>query len=159
MGLFVFENIPSPIFLCNFFALVLLTESRDDEVYVHLGGHVHQSPPEAVVGEDQEDLPQDKANSLQLLVLKVLKDEGGHGGNDADEEVRAAEGHEGGGGHGEGERGRVHQGDGGEPVQGHDDKQGGEVVRGNVGLRKKMNNKNKVSNIAEEIRCCELNHY
>ena len=54
---------------------------------------------------------------LQLLVLKVLEDEGGDGGDDADEEVGAGERDEGRAGDGEGEGRRVHQRDRGEPAK------------------------------------------
>ena len=92
----------------------MFTESGNDEIDVHLRRHVHEPPPQAVVREDEEDLAQDGADVLQLVVLEVLQDEGGDGGDDAHEQVGAGEGHEGGGGDGEQEAGGVHQGDGGE---------------------------------------------
>ena len=91
-----------------------LTKSGDDEIEIHFGGHVHESAAEAVVGEDEEDLSENGADVLELLVLKVLQDERGHGGDDPGEQVGAGEGHKGGGRNGEQETGRVHQRDGGE---------------------------------------------
>ena len=92
----------------------MFTESGNDEIDVHLRRHVHEPPSQAVVREHEEHLPQDGPDVLQLVVLKVLQHEGGHSGDDADEEVGAGEGHEGRGGDGEEEAGRVHQRDGGE---------------------------------------------
>ena len=92
----------------------MFTESGNDEIDVHLRRHVHEPPPQAVVRENEEHLPQDGPDVLQLVVLKVLQHEGGHSGDDADEEVGAGEGDEGRGGDGEEEAGRVHQRDGGE---------------------------------------------
>ena len=40
-------------------------ELGDDEVDVHLGGHVHQAAPQAVLREDQEDVLQDGAHVLR----------------------------------------------------------------------------------------------
>ena len=41
------------------------SELGDDEVDVHLGGHVHQAAPQAVLREDQEDVLQDGAHVLR----------------------------------------------------------------------------------------------
>ena len=41
------------------------SELGDDEVDVHLGGHVHEAAPEAVLREDQEDVLQDGAHVLR----------------------------------------------------------------------------------------------
>ena len=67
----------------------------NDGIEPGLGGHVHEAPAEAVVGEHQEHLLANVANVLQLRIVKVLQDESGNGGDDSNEEVGAGESYEG----------------------------------------------------------------
>ena len=114
--------------------MLSLTKLADDSVEARLSGHVHQAPAEAVVGEHQEHLLADVADVLQLRIVKVLQDEGGHCGDDADEQVDAGQGHEGRAGDGEDEGEGVHQGHRGPAVHQHQEDQGTKVGLGDVGL-------------------------
>ena len=55
-----------------------LTKYSHHSVQSFLRGHVHQPPTQAVVREDEEDLPTDGPDVLQLLVIKVFQHKSGH---------------------------------------------------------------------------------
>ena len=86
------------------------------------------------MGEHQEHLLADVADVLQLRIVKVLQDERGHRGDDADEQVDAGQGHEGRAGDGEDEGEGVHQGHRGPAVHQHQEDQGTKVGLGDVSL-------------------------
>jgi thiamine phosphate synthase YjbQ (UPF0047 family) len=71
--------------------------------------HVNEPSAQAEVREDQEDLLQDLAHLLQLLIREEFQYKGGHAAVDANEEVDASEHHIGRAGHGEEEGGWVHE--------------------------------------------------
>ena len=117
--------------------MLSLTKLADDSIEAGLGGHVHQPPPQAVVGEHQEHLLADAADVLQLHIVKVLEDKGGDCGDDADEQVDAGQGHEGRARDGEDEGEGVHQGHRGPAIHQHQQDQGAQVIPGDVGLGSK----------------------
>ena len=57
----------------------LLTKLSDDSIETRFRGQLYQTPPKTIVGKHQEDLLANVSNVLQLHVVKVFQNKGGHG--------------------------------------------------------------------------------